>query len=438
MSKTAVPATTGSPSLLPVGETPQPKPKCQHGIAYKALTALASLRLTVWLFVLAIALVFFGTLAQVDEGIWTVLSKYFRTGLARVPFQVFVRFGQIFFNLSQDISVPGAFPFPGGWLIGGCLLANLLAAHATRFKLTWKRSGILVLHAGLVVMMVSELITGLLAVESRMFIKTGQSANFLQHHLRLEMAMVDSSNPDHDDVVMIPGSILRKGGTIQNDLLPFDVEVLKYMVNSDLYEKAPEGVTNPATDGSGLTVVAVEQPEVSGAAAEQRDDIASMFVTFKEKGTGKALGTYLVSQWFTWNPLVPPHPEHVSCKGKTYDVSLRRERMYQPFTIHLLEFHHDKYLGTETPRNYSSRIRLVDPSQDEDREFVISMNEPLRYAGDTFYQSGVLPGDQGTILQVVNNPGWLMPYISCVLVSVGMILHFGLHLIGFLGRRGVL
>jgi hypothetical protein len=436
MSDTAVQSATNH-AISSLGDMPQPRPNRKGGIIYQILSPLASLRLTVWLFVLAIALVLFGTLAQVDEGIWTVLSKYFRAGLAWVPFQVFVRFGQVFFGLSKSASLPGSFPFPGGWLIGGLLLANLLAAHAVRFKVSWKRSGILVLHAGLVVMMVSELITGLLAVESRMFIQTGQSADFLQHHLKLELAVVDPSAPDHDDVVVIPGSILRQGGTIQNDLLPFDLEVLRYMVNSDLYEKAPAGVDNPATDGSGLTVVAVEQPEVSGAAADQRDDVASTYVTFKEKGSGRSLGTHLVSQWFTFNPLIPSHPERVPCNGKTYEVSLRRERTYKPYTIHLLEFHHDKYLGTETPRNYSSRVRVVDPSRDEDREVVISMNEPLRYAGETFYQSGVLPDDRGTILQVVNNPGWLMPYISCVMVSLGMILHFGLHLVSFLRRRGV-
>ena len=43
------------------------------------LRALASLRLTVVLFVLSMALVFFGTLAQIDNGIWTVVSAYFRS-----------------------------------------------------------------------------------------------------------------------------------------------------------------------------------------------------------------------------------------------------------------------------------------------------------------------------------------------------------------------
>jgi hypothetical protein len=36
---------------------------------------------------------------------------------------------------------------------------------------------------------------------------------------------------------------------------------------------------------------------------------------------------------------------------------------------------------------------------------------------------------------VVRNPGWLMPYVSCVLVTLGMLIHFGLHLATYLSRR---
>ena len=71
----------------------------------------------------------------------------------------------------------------------------------------------------------------------------------------------------------------------------------------------------------------------------------------------------------------------------------------------------------------------------ENREFLISMNHPLRYGGDTFYQSGVLENDAGTILQVVRNPGWKLPYVACSMVSLGMLLHFGIHLVGFLRLR---
>ena len=37
-------------------------------------------------------------------------------------------------------------------------------------------------------------------------------------------------------------------------------------------------------------------------------------------------------------------------------------------------------------KDFSSTIRLVDSSRNEDREIRIWMNHPLRYAGQTFYQ----------------------------------------------------
>ena len=64
---------------------------------------------------------------------------------------------------------------------------------------------------------------------------------------------------------------------------------------------------------------------------------------------------------------------------------------------------------------------------------LIYMNHPLRYRGETFFQSGYF-GETRTILQVVRNPGWLMPYIACSLVSLGLIVHFGVMLWKFVSR----
>ena len=67
---------------------------------------------------------------------------------------------------------------------------------------------------------------------------------------------------------------------------------------------------------------------------------------------------------------------------------------------------------------------------------VISMNNPLRYHGETFYQADWNKvTEKGTVLQVVRNPGWLIPYISCVVVTLGLVLHFGIYLTQFLVRR---
>src|SRR5262249_10899601 len=122
--------------------------------------------------------------------------------------------------------------------------------------------------------------------------------------------------------------------------------------------------------------------------------------------------------------------------GKSYELSLRFKRTYLPFALHLKEFRFDRYLGTETAKNFSSRVQLVDPERNEDREILIRMNEPLRHRGETFYQADVdKDSEKTTVLQVVRNPGWLLPYISCALVGIGLLSHFGMKLIEFLRSR---
>ena len=96
-------------------------------------------------------------------------------------------------------------------------------------------------------------------------------------------------------------------------------------------------------------------------------------------------------------------------------------------------------MGTNTPRNYSSDVRLVDPAHNVDRKVHIWMNNPLRYAGETFYQSK-FDVDQGsrlemTGLQVVKNAGWMLPYVACMIVATGMLAHFSIVLVRFLRRR---
>jgi hypothetical protein len=127
--------------------------------------------------------------------------------------------------------------------------------------------------------------------------------------------------------------------------------------------------------------------------------------------------------------------QRIGTGDAVYGLALRYRRAYLPFTIHLKDFRHDTFTGTSIARNFSSDIRIVDPEHATDRETRIWMNNPLRYRGLTFYQASYKPDGSGTVLQVVRNPGWLMPYIACALVAGGMIVHFAMSLIAFLRRR---
>ncbi len=434
---TQQPAATGAVSEL---SAPKPIPSLRkQGAAYwlvRCVKELAALRLTVILFALSIFLVFAGTLAQVDSGIWTAVDTYFRSLYVWIPLQIF---------FPRRIVVGGGFPYPGGWLLGGLLLVNLLAAHAVRFKFSLKRSGIIILHAGVIIMMLSEVVTGLFAVEGSMLIFEGKSSNYLTHPRATELAVTEVGTTDMANVVAVPMALLKKSaGPIKSENLPFDVQVVQYMVNSRLFRQdvepeflphdfatlrlAPKGVANRATAGFGAKdYLCVDQPETGGV-EQNKDDQPAAYVRFLDKATGKDLGTYLFSV------ILQEEPQYVSVDGKKYDVRLRLKRSYMPYTVHLIKFSHDLYMGTDKPKNFSSRIRLVDPAKNEDREVLISMNNPLYYGGETFFQQSFLPGDKATILQVVWNPGWQMPYIAFLMVAIGMLIHFGIRLVGFLQR----
>ena len=80
----------------PAGTDPRQAPR-PRGVSpvWRVFKALASLQLTVGLFALSMVLVFFGTLAQIDKGIWTVVDQYFRSWYVWIPFQLVADFGKI-------------------------------------------------------------------------------------------------------------------------------------------------------------------------------------------------------------------------------------------------------------------------------------------------------------------------------------------------------
>src|SRR5262249_42396967 len=117
-------------------------------------------------------------------------------------------------------------------------------------------------------------------------------------------------------------------------------------------------------------------------------------------------------------------------------MSLRQKRYYKPYSLRLEEFRFDRFPGSNKAKNFSSRVRLIHPEQQIDREVVIWVNNPLYHRRETFFQAGFDKGtEQGTVLQVVRKPGWRLPYVSCMMVGVGMAVHFLTHLCGFLGAR---
>ncbi len=206
--------------------------------------------------------------------------------------------------------------------------------------------------------------------------------------------------------------------------------MLSYYPNSKLRAAGPRE-TNLATAGFGLKQIAESVRPSSGVESGKEVDIPAMYVRLLDKQSHKSLGTYLVSMEL--------RPEPVDIGGKPYELSLRFKRNYKPYAIQLIDVRKDDYVGTDTPRNYSSDIKLIYPDGQGDRQLSIWMNNPLRYAGETFYQSGYhkFAGREMTTLQVVKNTGWMIPYLGCMIVVVGMLVQFGRTLSRFVGVSNV-
>jgi len=375
---------------------------------------LSSLKLTVVCLGIAIVLVFIGTLAQVDEGLYQAQTRYFRSFL-------------IYWSpAGADWKIP---VFPGGYLLGTVLLANLLAAHISRFKLTRKKLGIHLIHGGLILLLLGQLLTDALSTESAMQLAEGESKNYSQDFRDNEFVLIDRSDPQRDRVVSIPESLLAKKREIVPPELPLKVRILRYWQNSALFE-SPTSNAIPVNASQGIGTNAFVLPLEPTTDPNQRDIPSALVELIAPEGP---LGSWLVSSSTSAK-------QEFSYKDKPCQIAMRFTRYYKPFWLKLESFTHERYRGTDIPKNFASVVRLQRPDRGEDREVKIYMNNPLRYNGETYYQAGFHPDNDKlahkiTILQVVHNPSWLTPYFSCALVALGLMVQFGQHLIGFVSKR---
>jgi hypothetical protein len=187
-----------------------------------------------------------------------------------------------------------------------------------------------------------------------------------------------------------------------------------------------DGRVPAGTIGAGAELSAIEAQRVSGV--EDGMDAPSIIADLRTRD-GKALGTWLFSALLR-------NPQPVEADGVTYQAAVRFRRYYEPFWVGLADFRFDRYEGTEVAKNFSSDVRVVDPERREDRQAHISMNDPLRYAGLTFYQASFdRATERKTVLQVVRNPAWTVPYVAVALGALGMCIHFGALLVRFLRRQ---
>ena len=282
-----------------------------------------------------------------------------------------------------------------------------------------------------------------------MRIEEGQSKNYSESYRTVELAVIETTSADHDQVTAFQQSQLTEGAILADPGLPFEIKVKGYDLNSDAsvraiaMDPAPPGLQglgqrvtfSPAAEERGMDTRNIPTAEVEIAFPDGK--VLSWFVSHWQ--TDVNLVRFLTERRFgpKWGPSLGPAltaPQTFAYADRQFQLWLRPVRYYKSFSVTLKEFSHDKYMGTEKAKNFSSKVQLNNEQTGEQREVLIKMNSPLRYQGETYFQSG-FEGDAVTILQVVRNPSWLVPYVSCVLVGVGLMTQFLIHLFGFIRKR---
>lgn len=102
-------------------------------------------------------------------------------------------------------------------------------------------------------------------------------------------------------------------------------------------------------------------------------------------------------------------------KEASYTLSYMNQRKNIGSDLKLIQFKIDRYQGSRKAKEYSSIVQV-----DGQKTVAISMNEPLKHDGWTFYQSGFDEAQEASILSVNYDPGRSIKYFGSFLLVLGI------------------
>ncbi len=349
---------------------------------------LASIKITVVCLILLFILTLWGTIAQVEAGLYEAQQRFF---------------------YSWYFLVLGYLPFPGARLVLWVLFINLTANTIKRFVYKMSQIGILIIHFGLMTYFFAAFVTFHEVQESYLMLKENQSSNVSVSYHEWELALWKKTKEDKREVLAFDSNHFK--ALEMYPFLPFniDVQVKSYYPNAQAY-------VNQEGNNEYLNASGIQSLQAIAKDKEPEKNIAGgLFEIFHK---GKKLHTIMLyGGEIQGTSFIVERDE--------YFLMLRRKKYELPFTIHLNKFDMSVHPGTEIPRHFQSFVEVE--HQGLKREVLIYMNEPLRYKSFALYQASYSLGQNGdkySTLAVVKNRGHLLPYISSLITFLGLVIHF--------------
>ena len=337
----------------------------------------------IWMMIL----IFLGTLAQKDMGLYAAQKRYFSAWITWFWF----------------------LPMPGGRFTLIVILINLSFFFFNKSIWKIKKLGIVILHLGGILLFVGGGLTAMFSSEGNMVIEEGAQTNYVEDYHFMELAIINTSASSFDEFTIFDQALLKRNQILKHTNLNFEIEILNYLENCEPTRRtAPAGILH-----KGL----LKNFMLNELKSEKEDNWNRPGMIYKISNSGtNADGMYGIF-------LGQSVSQTISVNDKDYTIILRRKRTHLPFSIELLDFKKILHPGTDIPKSYSSDINLIENGAV--RKILIEMNEPLRHKGYTFFQSSFIegPDSETTVLAVVKNYGRLFPYISSIIMCIGLLFH---------------
>ncbi len=354
----------------------------------RLLRWMYSIPLTVICLVLLMILTFWGTVFQVENGLYAAQEKFFSAWFVWV-FDVI--------------------PFPGAKIVLGLLLVNLFGYMINMLAFQPLRPGIVMIHSGLLVMLVGGAITHYYGEETFLSMWEGETANMSSAYYNWEVAVWKRDGVVRD-VLAIDAKDLQPGEELAFAPTPITLTVEEFHPHARAFQ-------SKSTERPYLSSFNISRIERAPLEKEPTRNIpAGIFVV---NAPGLPEPTKILLFGDDTAPLIVP------VDGVEYSIGMRHRRSPLPLGIKLLDFKKQTHPGTEIASSFSSLVEVT--ADGITRELTISMNKPLRHRGYTLYQQSyqVTPdGRESSTFAVTHNIGRLLPYVSTAMVVIGMIIHF--------------
>ena len=354
------------------------------------INLLSSQKIVFWLLPPLMVWLFVGTVAQKYIGLYEAQKLFFENPIVWL----------------------GYIPLPGTTSILAVITISLCIKFIYKSRWTWKRSGVNLSHFGVLLLLIGGLIAMTTKQEGALIIFEGEKDNHVIDYYERELVI------KKNDAVVNRTSFydLKKNPRITLDSR-VRIDIKETCKNCSITRRI---ITNDNQNKYQSMAQAVElehkKPELL---AEQN----LSGITFELSGLSeKKDGIYILFD-------IMPKPINIKNEKDDYSFSFHKSKRLIPFTVELVSFETIFYPGTNKAKDYQSDIIIHD--HDISWPARIEMNSPFRYKGYTLYQSSFAEdenGDTATILAVVKNSSWLLPYIGTIILSIGLLIHASIAL----------